>query len=108
MKILLAVLLLLSASGFAQTVEKRAGETAFLTIWISDPGDAINLYMHTRGYMSSQQLVRSVPIVLGQWKYETAWIMPSGNEPDYRFFVVIQKGNEFYEESNGVRVRRKK
>jgi hypothetical protein len=104
----LAVLLLLASSGFAQSVYKRTGETVFLTIWVSDPADSINLYMHTRGYLASQQLVRSIPVVAGQWKYQTTWIMPAGMEPEYRFFAVPQKGSEFAEESNGVRVKRKK
>jgi hypothetical protein len=103
---ILIFFLLFASPVFAQTVEKRTGETVFVTIWISDPADSINLYLHTRGYLASQQLLRTFPVVNGQWKYETTWIMPAGNEPEYRFFVVPQKVNEPLEESNGVRVKR--
>lgn len=100
--------LLLGQLAFAEEVPSfSAGETITLEIYITDVADTINVYRKT-GVTMAPSLVGTIPVLPDVWVYDWSYKMPTGTVSQYRFWVVPKKGTELLDESNGVRVKRKK
>lgn len=87
--------------------EARGGDTVTLGIEISEPADFINVYRKT-GVTSTPSLVGQIAVQPGVWSYSWTYTMPGGSVSQYRFFAVPKRGSELLDESNGVRITRKK
>lgn len=99
-------MLLLCSTAFAQSVEKRAGETITLEA-CGDQGDTVNFYRKT-GVTTTPTKIGAVLRIPGIVDCkELRYVMPGGTTREYRFFAVPVQRLTFLEETNGVTVKRK-
>jgi hypothetical protein len=107
MKWLIAFLIVISAHDvFAQTIEKRTGETIYLPA-CGDQGDTVNFYRKTSPLSAPLKIGTALRIPGVVECKEIRYVMPAGSTREYWFVAVTVKSGESLEETNGVRVKRK-
>jgi hypothetical protein len=101
------LILLFTAAGFSQIIEKRTGENIYLSACGAE-GDSVRFYQQLNADSTpvSVGLIIRLPGLV-QCK-EVVCRMPGGSAEFYRFYAVPSYRLEKLNSTNGVRVKRKR
>ena len=99
----LLLILMMALPAMSQTVEKRTGEIAILRTCVGE-GDQVHFYRKTSPAATPWR-ISTKPVPPGRC-VELRYLMPNETFKEYRFFATPQRGAEFLEDTNGVRIKR--